>query len=385
MSALVPPCEILGRIAVSLRTYLAVLTTALLIGAAPAAATADPFPPGGTPVSSSDLTPNEGHIATPADDVQHAGSWVEWWYVLLMDPHSRRQFIGLLTPSLVAGALQFADDANAFGTSSDVPVPLGGAPVLSSDDGQPGIRTSGGSISYDNSRKAYHYTMNAGFKADVWFDGNPLTGATGIIDLKQAGEWMGWTSPVASSTAHGWIQSPGGRKIDIGGWRGYHDHNWGHFTIADQQADGWEWGVSFEPDGGSHLIGGVVRTGGQWAGAVVDARPEGTRICAASTMTLSDWTSGDSPVTGSTYALPGTVDARCAPAAGGAATENASDPAWPGPYDFGTTFRLTDPVTNDLGLVAASFEARYATTPGSFGVYEHVRTLISRLTTPFRG
>ena len=215
---------------------------ALLLGSVPAHAQELAPVPAPTPNLSSDPTPIPGHIATPADDVMHPGSWVEWWYVLLMDPHSKRQFIAVISSApapVVVGVMMYADGSHPISSTSGQS-PAGFVPVAPpADDRRPGVRTSAGSISYVAARHAYHLLLSpgllgSGYAADVWLDRQPLPGATGVIDLKQSGEWMGWTSPVATSMVDGWVQAPHGVRTSVTGWRGYHDHNWGHFTLVDQ-------------------------------------------------------------------------------------------------------------------------------------------------------
>ncbi|WP_187776471.1 hypothetical protein [Antrihabitans cavernicola] len=325
--------------------------------------------PSGTPVVSSDLTPNAtGKVAEPSDDVVHPGVTTEWWYASFMDPHSKRQLIVTIFTApvpMVNAVMMYGDTTNPLSPAPGTPVPGGFAPhggaVL---DGLPGVRTNQGEMSYDVARNAYHVRIHSTFDVDVWLDRGQLPGATGFIDLHNHGQWMGWTSPVATSTVTGSVRFVGGAPIDITGWRGYHDHNWGNFTMVDQAADGWEWGISHEPDGGASIIGGLVRRGAQWTGSVIDVRPSGTRVCTSSRLHLSDWTSGSTLLSGATYALPGTITATCGP------DEK---------YRFSKTFHLTEPVVVDFGPLAASLEAPYTTVSGSFGMFEHIRSLVARI------
>lgn len=335
--------------------------------AAPGAISAAPFPPG-TPVTRNDLTPNPtGKIAEPADDVAHPGVLTEWWYASFMDPASKRQVVVTIFSApvpIVSAVLMYADNTHPLSTGPGSALPTsgalhGGAKI----DGLPGVRTDRGEISYDAARGAYHVRVDAPFQVDVWLDRGQLPGATGHIDLRNAGQWMGWTSPVATSEVSGTVRMPGAAPIDVTGWRGYHDHNWGNFTMFDQAADGWEWGVSHEPDGGASIIGGLVRRGGEWTGSVIDVRPSGTRLCTSSILALSDWTSGSTVQSGSTFALPGTITATCGPQE---------------PYAFTKTFHLTEPVVAETGLLAMSLEAPYRTVPNSVGMFEHIRSLVAR-------
>lgn len=321
-----------------------------------------------TPIVRNDLTPNPtGKLAELADNVAHPQALTEWWYAHFMDPDSSRKLVIAIfgAPIPIVGAMMFyADGDRPVSLSGTVPVPIvvephGGAAL----DGLPGVRTDRGEISYDQHRQAYRVRISAAFEVDAWLDGSPLPGATGIIDLHNQGQWMGWTSQVATSTVTGSARMPGGATIDLTGWRGYHDHNWGDFLMIDQVADGWEWGVSHEPDGGASLVGGLVRRGGEWTGAVIDVRPWGTNICTSSTLDLEEWTYGDDYLSGATFALPGRITATCGPAE---------------PYDFSKTFTLVEPVVADSGVLAASLEAPYRTVDGSFGMFEHIRSFVAR-------
>ncbi|MFC7447276.1 hypothetical protein [Rhodococcus daqingensis] len=334
----------------------------------PGVATAAPIPPG-TPVLSSDLTPNPtGKLAEPGDDVAHPGVTTEWWYASFMDPHSKRQLVVAIFTApvpLVGALMMYGDDVNPLSPGPDAPLPLGYTPHRGAViDGLPGVRTDRGEMTYDEARGAYHVRVDSPFRVDAWLDRGQLPGATGLIDLKNQGQWMGWTSPVATSEVTGAALLPGGELIDLTGWRGYHDHNWGNFTMVDQLADGWEWGVSHEPDGGASIVAGVVRRGAEWVGSVIDVRPSGTRLCTSSRLDLTEWTHGSAPLEGATFALPGRITATCGPRE---------------PYQFSKTFHLTEPVVADTGLLALSLEAPYTTVAGSVGMFEHIRSLVARI------
>ncbi|MGV9676904.1 hypothetical protein ACWDSJ_16640 [Nocardia sp. NPDC003482] len=367
-------------LSVGISAVLAAAFTAM--GTAPAGA--DPFP-AGTPVLTSDLTPEtqqSGHVAVPADDVMHPDSWVEWWYTMLRDPASERTFIAVITSApvpAVSAVFMYGNGNDLLSAPAGGILPGGGLPVLPpANDGLPGVRTIAGGLDFDPVRGAYHLVLQAPVQADVWLDGAPLPGATGRMTIDD-GEWMGWSAPVASSTVHGWVRSPGGERENVDGWRGYHDHNWGHFTMVDQRADGWEWGVSFEPDGGATLLGGLVRRGGQWKGTLVDVRPSGTRACVPTTLQLSDWYSGPTPLSGATFALPATITAACAPPPGLPGAISSRGELYGADAEFTATFHLTESLVADGGVLAASAEAPYRTVPGSFGIFEHVRSLVSRV------
>lgn len=323
--------------------------------------------PAATPPLRSDPTPREGWPAKPEDNRMHGGM-TEWWYWHVVDPKSKLQYVGGLlnkpTPAHF-GVLQYGRQKQPLAIDRRAPIPMSTSlAVRPKNDGLPGVRTGGASLNHDPVANTWHLKVTTGFKADIWFDGW-VPGVTGTIPLGTR-RWMGWTSAVATSTARGWIQPPGGKRIDVSGWRGYTDHNWGDFNMFDNSTGGWEWGVVHEPDGGAKILGGLVERDGTWIGTAAAVKPgEAPKGCASTYMTQSDFYSGRSYFTGQTFAMPGTVHIRCAALLEG--------------YE-GTEFtmKLLTPGVVDGGILAATAEAQYSTVPGSIGMYEHVRTLIGR-------
>lgn len=357
------------------------LTIPAIVAASLAASDlAQALPAGPTPPKSEYLvTTDRARVAVPADDVMHGGL-IEWWYLHVIDPKTKKQIVGALFNSPLGmpisfGFMAFQDGNNPspipFG-SPDAPLPVGllgiGGPAP--NDKQPGVRTPYAQINYDEARNAYHFTSPN--QADVWFDGNPRPGITGELSSdskyppKTPGvQWMGWTSPVATSTVSGWINL-NGKKIDVSGWRGYHDHNWGDFTMFDQVFDGWEWGAVHEPDGGASLFGGLVRKGGEYYAAMADVDPvEPTKVCSSSQVRQGDWIQSSDYFRGGTFGVPGTLKLRCGP------TEK---------YDLQSTWSVVQPWTIDSGALGMTLEAQYKTVEGSLGMYEHVRTFLGTIT-----
>lgn len=322
--------------------------------------------PGATPPARSDLTPREGHPALPEDNRMYGGI-TEWWYWHVVDPKTKLQYVGGLINKPSAwhfGVLQYGTKKQPIAFDRRAPIPMSmGRAIKPANDGKPGVRTPGMSLNYDETLKKWHLRVTTGFKADIWFDGEWQPGITGTIPLGGR-RWMGWTSAVVTSTATGWIQAPGGKKIDVTGWRGYTDHNWGDFNMFDNSTDGWEWGVVHEPDGGAKVLGGLVTRGGTWIGTAGEMKPgQPPKGCASTIMEQSDFYSGSNYFTGQTFAMPGRVHIRCAPG-------DEDD------VDF--TMKLLTPGIVDGGILAATAEAQYSTVPGSIGMYEHVRTFVGR-------
>lgn len=313
-----------------------------------------------TDIRRSDLTLVPGKLAEPSDDGPHPGSWTEWWYAHVMDPATRRTFIAMLFTAPVPTGLIFWYPE----TGPKLLVPALTREVTATD--RPAVRSSVGSLVWDTDRELYHLTWDGGFaKADIWFE-NAVPGVTGGPIRYDNGQEMYWTSPVATSHVKGWLKPPGGRKTSVDGWRGYHDHNWGRFNIADQGYSGWEWGVSHEPDGSATLLGGVVKGDGTWQGVVGRATPSETYGCMA-TLKLSDWT------THGLFTYPEKTNASCPSTL--LATPGGLVGERPG---LDVDFHVVDPFILDVGLFALP-ESLGRTTPGSLGLIEHIRTLSARV------
>lgn len=317
---------------------------AAALGAAPIALAAAP---GTLPVGAAKPSAS---VATPADDVAHPGSQTEWWYASVVDPVTRRAFIVAIAsaPVPATGALWYgAGGSKSSLISVTTPVVATAGPQVSS---------SAGVLSYDSTRQAYHLIYNAnGYAADIWFD-NALPGVT-LGPLVLDGQWISWTVPVATSTVTGWVRPPGGAVVSVNGWRGYHDHNWGDFSLFDQRYSGWEWAISHEPataadpHGHASLLGGMVSGDGTWQGVLAHIDQAGTTFC-PSTIQLSDWTSTEA------YAYPATVKATC------------TDPS----MNLADTFTVTDPYVLNF-IMSTTTESVGQSTPGSVGLIEHFRTL----------
>ncbi|WP_026402042.1 hypothetical protein [Actinomadura rifamycini] len=327
--------------------------------ARPAPADADSWIPR-TDIARSDLTQVPGKLAEPSDDGPHPGSTTEWWYVHVMDPATRRTFIAMLFTEPVPAALIFWYPEE--GPKTVLPEPV--AKVTAMDG--PVVESSAGSLVWDPGRGAYRLRWHGLFaKADIWFE-DALPGVTGG-PIAYDGQTMYWTSPVATSRVRGWLQPPGASSpVSVTGWRGYHDHNWGRFNVADQRYSGWEWGVSHEPDGSATLLGGVVKGDGTWQGVVGRVTARETYGCMA-TIELSDWrTSG-------LFSYPDTTTLSCPSSL--LATPQGLRGARPG---IRTSFHVVDPFILDFGLLALP-ESLGRTVPGSLGLIEHIRTLKARL------
>ncbi|MBO2446357.1 hypothetical protein J4573_04595 [Actinomadura barringtoniae] len=314
-----------------------------------------------TDVKRSDLTPVPGKLAEPSDDGPHPGSTTEWWYSHVMDPATHRTFIAMLfTAPVPTGVIFWYPEK---GQKLVLPEPV--AEVKASAG--PTVTSSAGSLVYDKARGAYHLTWHGLFaKADIWFD-HALPGVTGGPIRYDGDQTMYWSAPVGTSRVTGWVQPPGSSApLNVNGWRGYHDHNWGKFSVIDQRYSGWEWGVSHEPDGTATLLGGVVKGDGTWQGVVGRVTKRETYGC-MSTVKLSDW-----KVSG-LFSYPNTTRLTCPSSL--LATPQGLKGKRPG---LDKTFTVVDPFILDTGLLALP-ESLGRTVPGSLGLIEHIRTLPPRL------
>lgn len=311
--------------------------------------------------AATDPTPFTMRVASPADDLAHPGSKTEWWYFNIANPATGEVFIAQIGSAPIATTSTFWYDRNGNKKSS-IGVPT--TPVIARPG--PHVCSSAGCLKYDPVRKAYHlvYTGN-GYSADLWFD-DILPGVTNGPRVYD-GQDQSWTNPVATSKVTGWLR-PVGRldRINVAGWRGYHDHNWGNFDLTDQRYTGWEWAGSHEPDGTAKVMGGVTNGAGEYYGALVRATPQGTTFCAsnsvddATAVTLSNFTS----ISGFRYPLK--VDTHC------------TDGGTVAPQEYKVTSPHLVKFINPLKAFENSFdftESVGVTVPGSIALIEHFRTL----------
>lgn len=305
-----------------------------------------------TPAHATD-PPGAPRIAVPADDVMHPGSYTEWWYVNVQNPVTKETFIASMGSAPIPTATTFWYDrfgTKAHWTGPAMPyVDTGGAagPNVCSGDV--------GCLTYDSTRDAYHLVFSHnGVSADLWLN-NRKPGIT--AGQTYDGQYMAWTNPVATSDVTGWVWPIGSpAPISADGWRGYHDHNYGSFDLANQDYAGWEWGGSHEPLGKAKVMGGVIDSTGKYWGHVVKVDSTGTTFCRAeglvgsSAMQLSNW----STVNG--FAYPRTVITSCTTGGTLSQTWGATDPH----LYVGPGFKFSETVGS--------------TVSGSVALVEHFRT-----------
>ena len=287
-------------------------------------------------------------VATPADDVSHPGSQniSEWWYVEASGPFGQTFIVSLLQlPQNNASDFWY----NAFGQKTNNQNSL--SSMTTSSSYPPTVFTSAGSLVYDTTQNMYHFVYNNpndNYQADFWFT-KAKPGVTVGPDPVSGGQTMYWTNPVLTSTLSGWIYTPQNGKISVNGWRGYHDHNYGNFSLTNSGWRGWEWGVSHNPDGSGTAMFSVVNADGTYAGESIHATSTGTQWCNAN-YTASNWTFSNFE------AFPQTVVQQCITA-----------PGW---VDHWT---VTQPYVLNTFFLFLLDEGVGQTVPGSTGLIEHGR------------
>ncbi len=289
-----------------------------------------------TAVAPTDTAPTPVAVAKPIDDVEHPGSRTEWWYAHAMDPATGRTIIVTMfrDPLPAVGGFWYSETDMKRWTELSLPV----------DHSGPGTSLQNGSITYDEARNAWRVRARTGGYTINFDLTDPRPGIT-AGPLKFGADAMYWTVPVATSNANGFLVTPEGARVAIRNWRGYHDHNWGPFSLESDQYRGWEWAVAHEPNGNAVLLGGVTPNDGPFKGVLARISPERTRFCRTGA-DLSDWTTLDG------FRFPQTVSAAC--------------------DKLSTTFTVTRPLVAGLSTHALTESVAVTETPGSIGLVEHL-------------
>lgn len=206
--------------------------------------------------------------ATPADDGAHPGEGdrTEWWFVSATDPErgfSVAAALGSTFPGnppatvvflyLPGGAVHTLAAARALDgppATDRADVRLGPDRLWSPRPGVTRVRIdmptgislfggSPGAVSLDLTLRA----TNPGFTA-------------GPLALPE-GQDLSWTVGAPAARVDGVVRVDG-RTYRLDGARGYHDHNYGEFDLADDAHGGWDWSAIHLP-GGRSLVSGIVR------------------------------------------------------------------------------------------------------------------------------
>ena len=285
--------------------------------------------------------------ATPADDGAHpgAGDRTEWWFVSATDPE--RGFS-------VAAALGSTFPGNPPATVVFLYLPDGAVHTVAAArvlDGEPatdradvrlgpdrlwsprpgvtrvridmptGIPLFGGSpgpVSLDLTLRA----TNPGFTA-------------GPLALPE-GQDLSWTVGAPAARVDGVVRVDG-RTFRLDGARGYHDHNYGEFDLADDAHGGWDWSAIHLP-GGRSLVSGIVRPADPFPrdGVLVLSDADG-RLGSARAEDVADPPRADGRASASTRTRARCCSRPGSPAAG--ARRCATAPGGPRPSASGSTVR----------------------------------------------
>jgi hypothetical protein len=127
-----------------------------------------------------------------------------------------------------------------------------------------------------------------------------------------------WSVPVASGTATGWVDAEG-HRLNLNGWRAYHDHTWGQFRPGTPSWVHSDFVVNIPRPGEAWIVNGlepeekgyrVKPDDSRWQGVLVHVN--GTRVSTCRPrIARSGWTMYPNHVDGWDYWLPNKVSAQC--------------------------------------------------------------------------
>jgi hypothetical protein len=334
---------------------------AAALGAPASAAHAEPYPIGdlvdllGVEPPPMELPAINVRKSRPIDDVIHPGSATEWWYWKVANPKTGETFIGQIVSAPVWGstALWYAADGKKY---MDGPTPGGAG--WNPKDGSPGICSPAGCLKYVADERAFHLVFAGnGYRANLWMR-NSLPGMHTNVPTVTGplGTEINWTNPVATSNTTGWVKPKGLPRVNVDGWRAYHDHNWGSFQIYQQDWTGWEWAGTFNPDGSADIMGGSFLPeylGGQFGGGRLRVSKDEWTVCRTD-LVPSDW-----KIAGGIFRYPSKNTAAC----------NDGVELVP------ITWQVTSPyLVNAVAFQFTEAQAR-SSIRGSYGLMEHFRPL----------
>lgn len=284
----------------------------------------------------------ESAVAKPADDVAHPGSRTEWWYAHAMDPRTGRTIIvTFFTDPLPATGGFWFDGAGGKTRWTGLSLPQ--------EHEGPGVSLRAGGIRYDAAAKAWEVEQEAsGYTVRLRFTDTVPGVTAGPVTYGDEDMW--WSAPVATGRADGEVILPSGERVEVRGWRAYHDHNWGRFDLQSDGYRGWEWAVVHEPGDRAALLGGLTGADGRFRGVLVRATPDGTTHCRPS-LVLAGWTVSDG------HRFPQEVTARC-------------------PDARPVRFTVTEPYVVRLTTHGLTESIGRTDAKGSLGLVEHLAALV---------
>jgi len=268
--------------------------------------------------------------AVPADDSSKPGA-TEWWHLLAFDPGSQTFVRAVLLAKPYANfritVLKGAQPATVLAADGMAIVPQSGPGVtMVGTSPPPGVEPPRISLRYAGRRYvvdarsgagAAHIEIvpsRAGPRVGPWKLGphrtswNPPAFVPGTRN---------WSVPVATGRATGWVEIDG-RRLDFHGWRAYHDHTWGQFSLAESNWVHSDFAVVSPRAGEAWILNGLEASDGKyrtepndrlWQGVLVHARGRSLVTCSAR-VHRSGWLRNIAD--GWFYLLPDRVQAACA-------------------------------------------------------------------------
>jgi hypothetical protein len=272
--------------------------------------------------------------AVPADDYSKPGA-TEWWQVLAFDPGSRTfvraVFMSQPWANFRVTVIRRAEPA--VGLAGDgmaiVPQSSPGLAMVGTSP-PPGVEPPRASLGYAGGRYVVEARSGAG-AAHLEIVPKRIGPTVGPWKLgPHKTSWnppafvpgtRTWSVPVATGSASGWIEVDG-RRLSLRGWRAYHDHTWGQFSLAESNWVHSDFAVVSPRPGEAWILNGLEASDGAyrtepndrlWQGVLVHAVGDRLVTCSARVQ-RSGWTK--SITSGWFYLLPDRVQAGCAAHAG---------------------------------------------------------------------
>jgi len=284
-----------------------------------------------TAARSVDAKPLRVRAAVPADDSPKSAA-TQWWQVLAFDPATRTtvQALFVSQPSAYfrvtviprgAASTVLGSDGMALVPQSRPGVAMVGTSPL------PGREPPRASLAYSRGKYVVEARSGAGSAhlevvptragptVGPWKLGphrtmpaNPPAFVPGTRT---------WSVPVALGSAGGWVEIDG-QRLNLRGWRAYHDHTWGQFSLAESNWVHSDFAVVDPRPGEVWIVNGLEPSDGgyrtkpddrRWQGVLVHAVGRRLSTCTAR-VHRTGWVAAFS--SGWSYFLPSRVDARCA-------------------------------------------------------------------------
>jgi hypothetical protein len=268
--------------------------------------------------------------AVPADEYPKRTA-TEWWQVLAFDPGSHRFVRALLIarpwPDFRVEVLRSGESASGLAGGAMALVAqsqpgvamVGTSPIPGTEPPRASLRYAGGRYVVDVKAGAgdAHLVVvpqRAGPTVGPWRLGRLQTSWNPPAFVPG---WRVWSVPVATGRASGWVVVDG-RRLELRGWRAYHDHTWGQFSLA---ASSWvhsDFAVVSPRRGEAWIVNGLEPSNGAyrtdpndrlWQGVLVHAAGSRVVTCTAR-VRRSGW--HKNPSNGWYYLLPDRVRASCA-------------------------------------------------------------------------